>query len=41
MACLDFRLKKEGTRNYFSEGIKDNESIRKKHKKTCKGINLL
>ena len=35
-----FRLKKvDKTRNYFLEGINQNESISKKHKKVCTILN--
>ena len=40
MENLDFRLKKiDETGIFFLEEIKDNELIRKKHKKVCKVIN--
>ena len=35
-ACLDLRLKKiDETKDYFSEEIKHNELISKKHKTVC------
>ena len=38
----EFRLKnKDETRNYFLEEIKQNELMRKKHKKVCTTINYI
>ena len=38
----EFRLKsKDGTRNYFLEGIKRNELMSKKHKKVCATLSYI
>ena len=42
MQVLNLDLKKiDETRNYFSEEIKHDEFVRKKHKKTCKSLNYI